>query len=487
MSRPSERAIFAMGGLLRILPVVMAVSLILAACSSAATPTPAPATSTAVPPTSTRPSATATPVLTPTAAPTVTATQAPTATAVPRYHGVLGANMVTDWNAVAEGAAVDNITMALMHIAIHDALNSIDPRYEPFFVETSVPGASPEAAVASAAHTLLFARLPAAARPSLATALASSLGKVADGPAKTQGIQFGKAVGQTVFASYNPVAPPGLPPPAPGPGVWSAPPGTTTQIPTFPPKFPALTFTNVEQFRAPPPVALTSAEYAADFNETKTLGSVNSTVRTPEQTAIANFWQPTNFNWYFSQVARQLSVTQQLDLWDTARLFAVFTVAAPDLSRAFLDTKNQYVRWRPQQAIREGETDGNPATIGDPTWTALDPSLANPDYVSGHAANCEGMSHALQTVSRVNQLDFTIKIGAVTRTYASLSAATEECLNSRVWGGSHFRKSMEAGAAQGHKVAVNVATKFFRPLLPTAPSDRRHGSPPNGPPIADLP
>ena len=155
-----------------------------------------------------------------------------------------------------------------------------------------------------------------------------------------------------------------MPPPAPGPGVWSAPAGTTTISSTFPPAFPALTFANAEQFRAPPPVSLTSAAYTADFNETKTLGSVNSAVRTPEQTAIANFWMPTNFHLYFSQAARQLSVTQQLDLWDAARLFAVFPVVSADAGRAFLETKAFYARWRPQQAIREGESDGNPATIG---------------------------------------------------------------------------------------------------------------------------
>ena len=329
MSKLGERAIIA--PFLRTFPAVLAISLILAACSGAATPTPVPPTP--------APAPTATRAPTATSAPTATATTAPTATAVPRYHGALGANVVTEWNAVAETAAVDAVTMALMHIAIHDALNSIDSRYEPFVVETSQPGASPEAAVASAAHTLLFARLPAAARPSLAAALASSLATIPDGTAKTQGIQFGKAVGQTVFAFYNPTAPPGLPPPPPGPGVWSAPAGTTTLSGSFPPKFPALTFTNVEQFRAPPPVALTSAEYAADFNESKTLGNVNSTVRTTEQTAIANFWMPTNFHLYFSQAARPLSVTQQLDLWDAARLFAVFTIVAADENRALFDTK----------------------------------------------------------------------------------------------------------------------------------------------------
>ena len=470
---------------------------ILAACSAAATPTPAPATpvpatATAVPPTPTATPTRAAPTATPTVPPTPTATPVPTATPTPRYSGARGANVVTEWNAVAEGVATTNIatdaiTMALMHIAIHDALNSIDPRYEPFVVETSVPGVSPEAAVASAAHTLLFARLPASARPTLAAALASSLATIPDGPAKTQGIQLGKAVGQTVFAFYNPVAVPGLPVPKPGPGVWSAPAGTTTLNGNFPPAFPALTFTNVEQFRAPPPVSLTSAEYTADFNESKAIGSVNSAVRTPEQTAIANFWQPAGVSLNWNQAARQLSVAQQLDLWDAARLSAVITVVAADRARALLDTQAFYARWRPQQAIREGESDGNPDTIGDPTWTALDPTLANPDYVSGHGATCEGMSYALQTLTRVNQLNFTIKIGTVTRTYSSLSAAAEECENSRIWGGSHFRKSMEAGVAQGHKLAVHVVTNFFRPLLPTPPQDRRHGSPPNGPPIKDLP
>jgi hypothetical protein len=294
-------------------------------------------------------------------------------------------------------------------------------------------------------------------------------------------------VGQTVFVFYNPTAGPGLPLPKPGPGVWSAPAGTATITNNFPPAFPALTFKNVEQFRAPPPVSLTSAEYTADFNESKAIGSVDSAVRTPDQTAIANYWQPPNVQLPFNQVLRQLSVVQQLDLWEAARLFSVVTVVGADENRALNETKYQYARWRPQQAIREGESDGNPATTGDPTWTALDPTLANPDYVSGHGSNCEGMSYALQTLTHVNQLTFTVKIGTVTRTYASLSSAAEECEMSRIWAGSHFRKSMEAGMAQGHQLAVHVLTNFFRPLLPAPPQDRRHGSPPNGPPIEGLP
>ncbi len=442
----------------RIMGVVLGeglLALILAACSGAVTPAP-------------------------------TATEAP----APRYSGARGANVVTEWNAVAEGVATspnDAVTLALMHIAIHDTLNSIDPRYEPFTVETSAPEASPEAGVASAAHTMLFARLPAGARPTLAAALTSTLAGIPDGPAKTQGIALGKAVGQALFAFYNPTAGPGLPLPKPGPGVWSAPAGTTTITNNFPPAFVALTFSNVEPFRAPPPVSLTSAAYTADFNESKAIGSVNSTVRTPEQTAIANFWAPTLLPLYFGQVARQLSVAQQLDLWDAARLFAGVTVVGADENRALNDTKYLYARWRPQQAIREGDTDGNPDTTGDPAWTALDPSLANPDYNSGHAANCEGMSYVLQTLGNANRLNFTIKIGTVVRMYSSLSSAAEECAVSRIYGGSHFRKSIEAGIAQGHKIAVNVVTNFFRPLLPTPPPNRRHGSAPNGPPIAGLP
>ncbi len=433
-------------------------ALVVAACGGSPSPTPVGPDTTVV----------TTPVKT-TVKTTPTA-KVPTSTPVPTktvYHGARGANTVTEWNSLAEEAisgSEDAVTLALMHIAIHDALNSIDLRYKRFVVTSSMPDVSPEAAAASAAHTVLSTRLSSSLSLMIDGELRSSLDSIPDGPAKTQGIDFGNDVAQQVLKFYNPSQGPSLPLPTPGPGVWAAPAGVNSFPNTFPPSFLALTFTNVEQFRAPPPISLTSAEYAADFNEIKAIGSINSKTRTAEQTAIANFWRPTAFHLYFSQVARQLSAAKQLDLWDSARLFAEFSTVASDSYRAYMDTKHEYVRWRPQQAIRAGENDGNPDTVGDPSWQALIPSLSNPDYVSGHAASCNGISRVLQSFSGTDKFDFSIEIEGVTRNYSSLSSAADECAVSRIYGGSHFRKSTEAGAAQGNKVADNVIENFFTPV-----------------------
>lgn len=415
------------------------------------------------------------PTRVPSRSPTISAAATPTAVtpgATPEptkvvYHGARGSNVITEWNSLATEEAStteDPVTLALMHIAMHDALNSVSRRYKPFVAASSVPEASPEAAAASAAHTVLSARLPANLTLMIDGELKSSLAPIPDGTAKTQGINLGKSVGQEVLDFYNPSQGSSLPLPTPGPGVWLAPAGVNSFPNTFPPSFPALTFKEVALFRAPPPVSLTSAGYAADFNEIKTLGSINSQARTPEQTAIANFWRPTLFHSYFSQAARQLSQAKQMDVWEAARLFAAFSTVASDSHRAYMDTKHEYVRWRPQQAIRQGETDGNPDTIGDTAWMALTPSLSNPDYVSGHAAACSGITYALRILTATDKLDFNIEIEGITRTYSSLSSAAEECATSRIYSGSHFRRSTEAGIAQGRKVAENVIANFFTPI-----------------------
>ncbi|HEY6695881.1 MAG TPA: vanadium-dependent haloperoxidase, partial [Solirubrobacteraceae bacterium] len=291
-----------------------------------------------------------------------------------------------------------------MHIAIHDALNAIQRRSRPyaFAAQRPLPDASPDAAVAAAARGVLvplLEQLPApfsdcapAAVDGVENDYAAALSAIPDGRAKDQGVQLGRAAAATILAVrtgdgadtplFDAAYPQGT-----APGEYRFTPGFTF---AFAPGWAHVTpfvLRDSSQFRPPPPYKVTSRRYTADFAEVKRLGGDGVTTpsdRTPEQTEIARFWvESAPLQW--NRIARSVAASSRLDPWAQARLFGLLNMALADGYVGSFDTKYLYNFWRPVTAIQEADTDGNPNTSADPTWTPLVPTPPIPDYDSAHS------------------------------------------------------------------------------------------------------
>lgn len=394
--------------------------------------------------------------------------------------GATKADKVTDWNLIAltteanlgrTNNAVIGTDLAYMHIAVYDAVNAIDGRHTVFAVRpTSVPpGASQEAAAVEAAYRVLRSIMPASQGPFLDAQYAASLATIPDGPAKAGGMAVGFEVASLFLISrigdgrndplitYTPGS---------GPGVW---------IPT-PPAFAAaatpwlavmrpFAIERPSQFRADGPPALESREYTEDLNETKRLGSVNSTERTPEQTTLARFYFDTTVP-QEARGLRQLATERNLSTADSARLYAQLYVSVSDAQIAGWESKLYYGFWRPITAIRNADTDGNPDTEKDAGWTPLTSTPAHPEYPSAHAFISNAFTETLRQFFGTKKLDITL-VSTTTGTtinYTSTDDIGKDINDARIYAGFHFRTSCVHGSNIGMKVAKYVAKNYFQSL-----------------------
>jgi hypothetical protein len=401
------------------------------------------------------------------------------------------ANAVTDWNQVTlatQNAVPSGIrtppaarALAMVHLAIFDSLNAIDRRFTPYIETTRGDqdeewnwlddqrrmhhGASPEAAVAAAAHAVLVNLYPSR-QADLDMTYAASLASIPDGNGKTEGISVGNSAAAAILAlrssDGSAVTLPYTVPP--GPGIYQPDPAALFVAWG---KVTPFALKSGSQFRAPGPPALSSEEYAEDYNEVKSVGALDSASRTPDQTEAALFWVE-NIQIPFNRIARIAATAARTDLLDTARLFALLNMAGADSTIAGMDTKYFYDFWRPREAIHAGDTDGNDATIADPTWTPLTYIGVHPDYISQHSAYGAAAARVLASFFGTDDFDFTFTTstapGGVLRSYASFSQAAVENMNSRVWLGAHFRTACHDGLTQGKQVANYVLHHFLRPI-----------------------
>jgi hypothetical protein len=393
--------------------------------------------------------------------------------------------MVTEWNenmeATIRAAALPipahGRTTATVHAAIYDAVNGIARKYATYHVAAPPPpGARQEAAAAQAGYATLVALFPAQ-KSVLDAELAQSISEISGHEGDSQSIARGLAWGQAVAAEI--IAwrkQDGFSAPLPGylgggaPGIWRsiAVPGFPDG--TLPAIFPQLAvlvpfaMTSHDQFRPGPPPALSSAQYAADVNETKLLGALNSSVRTPEQTQVALLWQAIGVN-DENRVIRQV-VPPENSLVDNARLFALVNIVAADATIAGFDSKYTYNLWRPYHAIRLANSAGNPAIVEDPTWTALLLAPRFQEYIANHAIITGGVMHALARLLGDNHT-FIVSAPAFPSfnyTFNSFSDAAAQVKEARIWGGIHFRNSCELGGALGQAIADYVIANFLLPL-----------------------
>jgi hypothetical protein len=232
--------------------------------------------------------------------------------------------------------------------------------------------------------------------------------------------------------------------------------------------FDPLTLTGPARFRAAPPPALNSERYTRDYNEVKALGSLGSTVRTPEQTDMAYFWSE-NFPAQWNRALRGIAAEHIHRTGDRARLFALVNLAVADAFITSWDSKNFHVLWRPLTAIVEGANDGNPDTTDDAEWQPLINTPPYPDHTSGANACTGAVIRTLQLFFGRDHLKFEVTSLAPlavqkTRTYHRFSEAAEEVVDARVLLGIHFRFADTAGRTQGHRVAEWAFRHFLRPI-----------------------
>jgi hypothetical protein len=385
-----------------------------------------------------------------------------------------GADVVTDANAKAADIAsrhpstpISVRMMAIVQVSVFEAVNAITGRYPAYRAKmTPAPSASVDAAVASATRYALSRVMPAQ-QAAIDADYQAQLAVIPDGPAKAAGLVVGEQAADAIVAAcaddgmvapdiYRPVTTVGAYVPTTGPAVphWG--------------KRRPWVMTRGDQFRPGPPPSLTSAAWARDYNEIKALGSRNSTQRTPEQTAVAKFWEATAPAVYWP-VARSVAAAPGRDLTDNARLLAVAAMAMDDGLIAVFDAKYTYNLWRPVTAIRNGDLDGNDATDRDPGWTPFIDTPMHPEYPCAHCIVSASLGAVLEAEigsgATPTLRSASSTAGGAVRTWSSVRDFVQEVALARILDGVHYRNSTEVGSAMGTKIG-ELAVKSFPKRTP---------------------
>ena len=388
------------------------------------------------------------------------------------------ADVVTDWYATASAVTAANPpggvfvprSLAIVHLAIHDAVNAVDRRYEPYAVDVKAPaGTSLHAAAAGAAYGALLALYPLQ-KPYLDNALQVSLAKQPEAPGKTESAEFGRGIGQKLVelrkddGSATDVAAP----PLATPGSWKpTPPSPGASVIGRWPRVKPIFLKSGDQFKAAPPLDYRSEAYAREINEVKRLGAVNSTERTADQTAAAIFWVAPTWHPYL-EVVKQEAERHNFSVHDNARLYALINGISLDTYIVGYGVKLVYNQQRPLTAIREAASLGNPAIQADTNWLPLIQTPQHPDYVSGHAIQAGGYERVLQKVFGGDPLSapaFAVwPAGTMQRGYTHWSQLTREDNDARIWGGIHTRSATNGGDALGYQIGEYVAATWLRPV-----------------------
>jgi hypothetical protein len=399
------------------------------------------------------------------------------------------ADAVTDWNEITVQAVgvgrpgpIGIVDIALVQVAVHDAVQALDRQFEPYHAEIDAsPGSRANsrrsAAIAAAAHDVLVGIFPAQAT----TLDATYFNYLAD---KGLGGDPGILVGQQIAARILPLRranPNPLPPPfvgGTGVGVWRPTPSFLGNPPVPAPfspmatpwmgDFDPFTLTSSTRFRAPPPPALTSERYARDYNEVKELGALVGSKRTAEQTDLAYFYVETA-PVLWNRALRGIATRYLRKSGDSARLFALANLATADALISSWDSKTHYAFWRPVTAIPEGDADGNPATAGDAAWQPLINTPNYPDYTSGANVVTGAMTRTLELFFGTDRLTFDVETAAPqavqkVRRYHRFSDAARDVVDARILLGIHFRFADTSARTQGRQVASWAYNHFLLPL-----------------------
>jgi hypothetical protein len=415
--------------------------------------------------------------------------------AVIASSAALDAEVVSHWNALAQTEAVmlrptahgQARGIAMVEGAVYDAVNAIDRGHRPYLLDDPQfdSSASQGAAAATAAYRVLLAITPPARHAGLATEYTTTLAGIPDGASEQEGVDAGEAAaaamllerdGDGFMALFTPVI-------GTDAGDWR--PIGWPAAPVFDPdgwvgNLKPFLIESPSQFRSEGPNALKSMAYAEDFAEVKQLGAQNSPTRTDDQTKAAVFWQfaPAAL---WNPLARTLADRYDLGAADQARLYAMINLAAADGAIACWNDKYYWSFWRPRAAIREADSDGNPATIADPNWESLfaattptTPPLGTPpfpDHPSGHGCLSGAVLNTFADFFGTDKIAFSVVSGRSLngvpippRQFNRFSRATKEIIDARVWGGIHFRTADVQGTVIGKKVAHWLHKHYFQPV-----------------------
>jgi hypothetical protein len=389
------------------------------------------------------------------------------------------ANVITDWDEKAVAAVIPMSSlggttpymaqrfMSMVHAAMFDAVNSIEPRYQPYLVRLPAdPTTSKEAAAAAAAAAVL-ATIDEKTAGEMKAALASYLASVPDGAAKSDGVKLGGAVAAKVLqarANDGSDAPDDYRPRT-TPGVYVP---TAITLNAMWPNLKPFAIAKGSQFRPGPPVSLESKEWATDYNELKDYGGQNSAKRTAQQLETARFWLIGTPPAYHPFV-RQLVTAKQMSVVDSARFMAFVALGLNDALIAVLDAKYYYNFWRPITAIRNGDNDGNPATDREATWQPIAPTPMHPEYPCAHcilSGTVAGIVKAALGTMDIPEVATTSPTApGVTHRWTNMTAFTEEVANARIWSGFHYRFSTRVGTGMGHQIGDYVVNNVMQPAV----------------------
>src|SRR5215510_13990545 len=383
------------------------------------------------------------------------------------------ADVITDWNQralpIVTGYSLSAPAyrdMAMVQLAMFGCVNAIEPTYESYKTRFDAdPTASNEAAAAVSAATIL-SKLHPDASAKVEAELKPYLAQIPDGPAKTAGIALGEKVADSVWkarADDGSDAPDGYrPKTSPGRYVPTAPVVAPMwgKVAPFVMKTPA-------QFRPGPPIALTSQEWADNYNELKEIGGKNSVKRSALQTETGRMWLYTGPGTFFP-LAVQLSAARGLGVKENARLFALLAMATADAMVAVFDAKYHYEFWRPITAIRNGDIDDNPKTEREATWEPLGPTPMHPEYPCAHCIVSGAAGTVMQAFFGTGTLpDFSLTTPTapgVTHRWTRLQDYIDEPPNARIWAGIHYRFSTEVGSSMGRQIAEYTVQNYLQPL-----------------------
>ena len=410
-------------------------------------------------------------------------------------------NMVLTWNenavnvtsqpaaarGLAQGPPLSALHVAMVHGAIYDAVNAIDGGHEPYLPGLSAPEtASQAAAVAQAAHDVLYGITPATntdVRSRIDELLTASLDLIDPGQAKTDGIEIGARAAAAMLEARDGDGRGDVEPwvPSNDVGAWRLVPGAPAPAQNVAGQFATvepLTLASPDQFPTEGPPAVTSEQYAAEFNEVKALGAQVGSSRTQAQTLMAGFFTA-NPLFFYNAGLRDIVRPRGLSNSDQARLFVMTSMGGADALISCWSNKREWSAWRPQTAIREAANDGNPLTEPDSEWLSLFATPGYPDEPSGYNCYTGGFWQSVRYFFGTDRMAFSLTSPGVaanaaignpigvpgsTRQYARFTDVIDDTIDGRILNGFHFRTADVHGAWIGKKTAQWINANFFGPV-----------------------
>jgi len=359
--------------------------------------------------------------------------------------------------------------LAMVHLGMHDIFNAVQPTYKQYHFKETVNNVNPIAASIASTRVILSQAYPK--RVDTITKVCNHwLDKIKDNKEKKESIVFGEEVALSLIAvrkndghekrgGYTPMTKPGNYQYTPGYD-WVLKPDFSVARP--------FTLDSLTQFRSPIPPSLDSKEYELSYKKVKDFGSKNSKVRTIDQTNFAHWWAEFGeHSW--NRIGRLTAKEKKLSIIETNRMFALINMNLYDLYLVSLESKYFYDTWRPYTAIREGKDDTNLNTKGDVNWEPEMVTPPWPEYPSAHAATGAAGAEILSRVFGTPNISFTMKSvtalpSAKIRSYTNLNEAANDCADSRIMNGYHFRFATEEGKKQGRAIAKHTLENFLLPI-----------------------